>query len=123
MGTARAAKWKALKKKSFIPLPPDVDKPASTLPSLPSCKLLGLSGASPRLERPPTTTGVMAGNQLVVAVVLSDLLEPELSEDSEEDESDEDNDNEEDNCVPWQCDDPSESSDTDSIDSTSDVEC
>ena len=25
MGTARAAKWKAMKKKSFIPLPPDVD--------------------------------------------------------------------------------------------------
>ncbi len=25
MGTARAAKWKALKKKSFIHLPPDVD--------------------------------------------------------------------------------------------------
>ena len=38
--------------------------------------------------------------------------EPELSEDSEEDE---DNDDEEDNCVPWRCDDSSESSDTDSI--------
>ena len=51
------------------------------------------------------------------------LPEPELSEDSEEVESDKDNDDEEDNCVPWWCDDSSESSDTDSIDSISDAEC
>ena len=47
------------------------------------------------------------------------LPECELSEDSEEDESDEDND---DNCVPWRCNDSSESSDMNSIDSTSDAE-
>ena len=46
--------------------------------------------------------------------------EPELSEDSGEDE---DNEDEEDCCVPRQCDDSSESSDMDSIDSTSDAEC
>ena len=51
------------------------------------------------------------------------LPECELSEDSEEDESDEDTDDEEDNCVPRQCNDLSESSDTNSIDSTSDAEC
>ena len=48
------------------------------------------------------------------------LPEPELSEDSGEDE---DNDDEEDCCVPRRCDDSSESSDMDSIDSTSDAEC
>ena len=36
---------------------------------------------------------------------------------------DEDNDDEEDCCVPRRCDDSSESSDMDSIDSTSDAEC
>ena len=46
------------------------------------------------------------------------LPECELSEDSEEDESDEDNDDEEDNCVPRRCNDSSESSDMNSIDST-----
>ena len=49
------------------------------------------------------------------STLLTQLLEPELSEDSEEDE---DNDDEEDCCVPRRCDDSSESSDTDSIDST-----
>ena len=48
------------------------------------------------------------------------LPEPELSEDSGEDE---DNDDKEDCCVPRRCDDSSESSDMDSIDSTSDAEC
>ncbi len=87
------------------------------------------SGASPRLERPPTTTGweLASGRCSPVRhtrpALPTHLPEPELSEDSEEDESDEDNDNEED-CVPRQCDDSSESSEyTDSIDSTSDVEC
>ena len=51
-----------------------------------------------------------------------DLPECELSEDSEEDESDEDNDDEEDNCVPRRCNDSSESSDMNSLDSTSDAE-
>ena len=51
------------------------------------------------------------------------LPECELSEDSEEDESDEDNDDEEDNCVPRRCNDSSESSDMNSINSTSDAEC
>ena len=46
--------------------------------------------------------------------------EPELSEDSGEDE---DSDDEEDCCVPRRCNDSSQSSDTDSIDSTSDAEC
>ena len=48
------------------------------------------------------------------------LPEPELSEDGEEDK---DNDDEEDNYVTQRYDDSSESSDTDSIDSTSDAEC
>ena len=64
----------------------------------------------------------------MVTVVLSathvplptQLPEPELSENSGEDE---DNDDEEDCCVPRQCDDSSESSDTNPIDSTSDAEC
>ena len=51
------------------------------------------------------------------------LPERKLSEDSEEDESAEDNDDEEDNCVPRRCNDSSESSDMNSIDSTSDTEC
>ena len=55
------------------------------------------------------------------------LPEPELSEDSGERSiyggEDEDNDDEEDCCVPRRCDDSSESSDMDSIDSTSDAEC
>ena len=50
------------------------------------------------------------------------LPECELSEDSEEDESDEDNDDEEDNCAPRRCNDSSESSDMNSLDSTSDAE-
>ena len=50
------------------------------------------------------------------------LPECELSEDSEEDESDEDNDDEEENCVPRRCNDSSESSDMNSLDSTSDAE-
>ena len=68
----------------------------------------------------------MAGNWSLscclphTSTLLTQLLEPELSEDSEEDE---DNDDEEDCCVPRRCDDSSESSDTDSIDSTSDAEC
>ena len=52
--------------------------------------------------------------------LLTQLPEPELSEDSEEDE---DSINEEDNCVSRRCDDSSESSDMDTIDSTSDAEC
>ena len=51
------------------------------------------------------------------------FLNVRLSEDSEEDESNEDNDDEEDNCVPRRCNDSSESSDMNSIDSTSDTEC
>ena len=51
---------------------------------------------------------------------LTQLPEAELSEDSGEDE---DNDDEEDHCIPRRCDDSSESSDMDSIDSTSDAEC
>ena len=53
-------------------------------------------------------------------VPLSRLPEPELPVDSGEDE---DNDDEEDCCVQRRCDDSPESSDTDSIDSTSDAEC
>ena len=49
------------------------------------------------------------------------LPEPELSEDSGEDEDI--NDDEEDCCVPRWCDDFSESSDMDSIDSTTGAEC
>ena len=49
------------------------------------------------------------------------LPEPELSEDSGEDEDI--NDDEEDCCVPRRCDDFSESSDMDSIDSTTGAEC
>ena len=128
MGTARAANWKAMKKKSFIRLPPDVDNlrqhcfHANYLAYLvhhPSLKdhpsplghswELASSRCHPvRHTRPAHTT---------------DLPEPELSENSEEDDSDEDNNDNEDNWVPRQCDDSPESSDTDSIGSTSHAEC
>ena len=85
--------------------------------TLPSCKLPGLSGASPLLERP---RGHCRAVCHTCPTLPTQLPEPELSEDSGEDE---DNDDEEDCCVPRQCDDSSESSDKDSIDSTSDAEC
>ena len=95
--------------------------------TLPSCKLPGLSGASPLLERPPITTGSWLGASQwslscthVRPTLPTQLPEPQLSDDSGEDE---DNDDEEDCCVPRRCDDSSESSDMDSIDSTSDAEC
>ncbi len=128
MGTARAAKWKALKKKSFIRLPPDVD---SLRQHCLRANYLAYLVHHPALKDHPPPLGhgweLASGRCSLVhhtrLALPTHLPEPELSEESEEDESDEDNDNEEDNCVPRQCDDSSESSDTDSIDSTSDVEC
>lgn len=128
MGTARAAKWKAMKKKSFIRLPPDVD---SLRQHCLRANYLAYLLHHPSLKDHPSPLGhgweLASGRCHPVRhtrpALPTHLPEPELSEDSEEDESDEDNDDEEDNCVPRQCDDSSECSDTDSIDSTSDAEC
>ena len=47
---ARAAKWKRMKNKSFICLPPDAD-------SLPPRQLLGVSNVSPSLKHHPSPLG------------------------------------------------------------------
>ena len=128
MGTARATKWKAMKKKLFIHLPPDAD---SLHQHCLRANYLAYLVLHPSLKDHPSPLG--HGWELASSrcrpvrhthpALPTHLPEPELSEDSEEVESNEDNDDEEDNCVPRRCDDSSESSDTDSIDSISDAEC
>ena len=128
MGTARAAKWKAMKKKSFIRLPPDVDSlrqhclrannPAY-LVHHPSLK----DHPSPLGHGWELASGYCRPVRHTRPALPTHLPERELSEDSEEDESDEDNDDKEENFVPRWCNDSSESSDTNSIDSISDAEC
>ena len=128
MGTARAAKWKAMKKKSFTCLPPDGD---SLRQHCFCANYLVYLVHHPSLKDHPSPLGhgweLASGRCRPVRhtrpTLLTHLPEPELSEDSEEDESNEDNDDGEDNWVPRQCDGSPESSDTDSIGSTSDAEC
>ena len=101
---ARAAKWKAMKKKSFIHLPPDVD---SLRQHCLRANYLAYLVHHPSLEDHPSPLGhgwELASGQCSPVrhtrpALPTHFPEPELSEDSEEDESDEDNDDEEDNCV------------------------
>ena len=128
MGTARTAKWKAMKKKSFIRLPPYVD---SLRQHCLRANYLAYLVHYPSLKDHPSPLGhgweLASGHCRPVRhtrpALPTHIPECELSEDSEEDKSDEDNDDEEDNCVPWWCNDSSESSDMNSIDSTRDTEC
>ena len=110
MGTARAAKWKAMKKKSFICLPPDVD---SLRQHCLRANYLAYLVHHPSLKDHPSPMG--RGWELASGccrpvrhthpALPTHLPVPELSEDSKEDERDEDNNDEEDNCIPRQCDD------------------
>ena len=102
MGTAQAAKWKAMKKKSFICLPDSLHQHCLR------ANYLAYLVHHPSLKDHP---GVMAYRELASGhcravchtcpTLPTQLPEPELSEDTEEDE---DNDDEEDNCVPRWCD-------------------
>ena len=123
IGTAQAAKWKAMKKKSFIRLPPGGLRQHCL-----RANYLAYLVHRPSLKDHPSPLGhgweLASGHCHAVyhtcPTIPTQLPEPELSEDSGEDE---DNDDEEDCCVPRRCDDSSESGDMDSIDSTSDAEC
>ena len=127
MGTARAAKWKAMKKKSFIHLPPDVD---SLRQHCLRANYLAYLINHPSLKDHPSPLGhgweLVSGRCRPVhhtrPALPAHLPEPEPREDSEENESNEDSHDEEDNWIPQQGDDSSslESSDIESLDSLSD---
>ena len=106
MGTARAAKWKAMKNKSFIRLPPDV---YSLRQHCFRANYLAYLVYQPSLKDHPSSPlghgwELASGRCHPVChtrpTLPTHLPEPELSEDSEEDENDEDNDNDEDSWVP-----------------------
>ena len=114
MATARAAKWKAMKKKSFICLPPDVD---SLHQHCLRANYLAYLVHHPSLKDHPSPLGhgwELANDHCrpVRHTRPAHLPELELSEDGEDDESDEENNVEEDNGFLWRCEDSSESSDS-----------
>ena len=96
MGTARAAKWKAMKKKSFHQMwiaCINIAFVRTTLLHHPSLK----DHPSPLGHGWELASGHCRPVRHTRPALPTHLPECELSEDSEEDESDEDNDDEEDN--------------------------
>ena len=125
MGTARTAKWKAMKKKSFIRLPPVVD---SLRQHCLRANYLAYLINHPSLKDHPSPLGhgweLISGRCRPVHHTRPALPAhlPEPREDSEENESNEDSHDEEDNWIPQQGDDSSslESSDIESLDPLTD---
>jgi hypothetical protein len=127
MGTTRAAKWKAMKKKLFS------HQRWIACINIAFVRTTWLSGASPHPPALSSPSPLGHGWELASGyccpvchtcpALPTYLPELQLSEDSEEDESDDDDEEDNNYCVPRRCGDSSESSDMDSIDSTSDAEC